>query len=82
MFIKQQICDVEVFSDASYTGYGGFVSDDTDQNCSGSWTEFESEQSSMWRELQAVNRLLPKLLSAWRGVAFGGTWIILTLFIF
>ena len=38
-FMEQKVHDVEVFSDASFTGYGGFVSG------SGNWTEAEVRDS-------------------------------------
>ena len=59
-FVSQTVCDVEVYSDASSVGYGGFILGIKYQNGSGSWTDSESEKSSTWRELEAVFRLLVK----------------------
>ena len=53
-----------MFSDASSTGYGGFVSGAKYTACSGNWTEAEARESSTWRELQAVQKILPRLISS------------------
>jgi hypothetical protein len=66
-FVTKQDCSKEVFSDASATGYGGFISGDNGQNCSGSWSDSESEKSYTWTELQAVYKVLPKFAGALRG---------------
>ena len=43
-----------VYSDASETGYGGYVVEHGSCVSYGQWTESEAQQSSTWRELAAV----------------------------
>ncbi|VDI79474.1 Hypothetical predicted protein [Mytilus galloprovincialis] len=53
--------DYYVFSDASGTSFGGFVttgSEDEPLEMFGSWSMAEQAESSTWRELEAVKRLL------------------------
>ena len=47
-----------VYSDASDTGYGGYVIEHGACVAYGQWTEQEAQQSSTWRELTAVLRVL------------------------
>lgn len=47
-----------VFSDASDTGYGGYVQDHSNMRFHGEWTQAESLKSSTWRELAAVLRII------------------------
>ena len=47
-----------VYSDASDTGYGGFVVEHGPCVAYGQWTECEARQSSTWRELTAVLQIL------------------------
>ena len=47
-----------VYSDASDTGYGGFVVEHGPCVAYGQWTEWEARQSSTWRELTAVLQIL------------------------
>ena len=47
-----------VYSDASDTGYGGYVVEHGPCVTYGQWTEHEAQQSSTWRELSAVLRVL------------------------
>lgn len=47
-----------VYTDASESGYGGYVVENVDQDLVGSWSEIEMRKSSTWRELEAVNRML------------------------
>ena len=47
-----------VYSDASETGYGGYVVEHGACVSYGQWTESEAEQSSTWRELAAVLQVL------------------------
>ena len=49
---------MQIFSDASDTGYGGFVQGDPKLRFHGIWTAAESRASSTWRELAAVYRIL------------------------
>ena len=47
-----------VYSDASDTGYGGYVVEHGPCSAYGQWTEEEAKQSSTWRELTAVCQVL------------------------
>ena len=47
-----------VYSDASDTGYGGYVVEHGPCVAYGQWTDHEAQQSSTWRELSAVLRVL------------------------
>ena len=47
-----------VYSDASDTGYGGYTVDVGPRIAQGQWSESESQASSTWRELEAINRIL------------------------
>lgn len=55
--------EIEVFSDASGDGYGGYVSlgagaSNEETEVFGSWNHDETRQSSSWREAEAVQRVL------------------------
>ena len=56
-----------VYSDASGTGYGGYVVNIIDNEVMGRWNSVESIQSSTWRELEAVYRVLLSLLDILQG---------------
>ena len=47
-----------VYSDASDTGYGGYVVEHGPCGAYGQWTEHGAQQSSTWRELSAMLRVL------------------------
>lgn len=47
-----------VYSDASDMGYGGLVVDHGPYVAHGQWSDVEDKQSSTWRELKAVSRVL------------------------
>lgn len=47
-----------VYSDASDVGFGGYVVEHGPLVAHGSWTANEAQQSSTWRELVAVSRVL------------------------
>ena len=47
-----------VYSDASSTGYGGYLVEHGNMVANGHWSESESKQSSTWRELRAVRLVL------------------------
>ena len=51
-----------VYSDASSTGFGGFVENRSDLRFHGTWEESERNKSSTWRELAAVFHILCKLV--------------------
>ena len=57
-FIGIEATDKVMFSDASGSGFGGFIEHLTDSELIGSWSEAESAKSSTWRELEAVRRLV------------------------
>ena len=46
------------YSDASDTGYGGYVVELGPHTVSGCWSEDEARHSSTWRELKAVDKVL------------------------
>lgn len=56
-----------VYTDASGTGYGGYVVNLTDHEIMGSWNFIESCQSSTWRELEAVYRVLKSIVDQLKG---------------
>ena len=47
-----------VYSDASDTGYGGYLVEHSPCMAYGQWTEHEAQQISTWQELAAVQRVL------------------------
>lgn len=49
---------VTMFTDASKTGYGGYMHGNSQNGVYGQWTCSEMQESSTWRELEAVNRVL------------------------
>ena len=51
-----------VYSDASATGYGGFTVEHGCHAANGAWSEEEMAQSSTWRELKAMRKVLESLL--------------------
>lgn len=50
-----------VFSDASDTGYGGYMVEHGPYVAHGQWSEAEAGQSSTWRELRAVGQVLESI---------------------
>ena len=65
--------DYYVFIDASGTGFGGFVttgSEDEPLEMFGSWSMAEQAESSTWRELEAVKRLLINFVNILSGKSF------------
>ena len=51
------------YSDASSTGYGGYIVEHGSYVACGQWTQVEAVKSSIWRELRAVELTLQSLLS-------------------
>ena len=47
-----------VYSDASNIGFGGYIVEHSLHVAQGNWLEHEAKQSSTWRELVAVGRVL------------------------
>ena len=52
-----------VYSDASGTGFGGYMVEHGPQIAHGQWTTWEAEQSSTWRELKSVSTVLESFAS-------------------
>ena len=52
-----------VFSDASDVGYGGYTVEHGMHTAHGNWLPEEAQQSSTWRELVAVHRVLEAIAS-------------------
>ena len=61
-FCNDHSCNTIVFSDASNTGYGGYIVENPLSTAHGMWSEKERTQSSTWRELVAVSRILSSLV--------------------
>ena len=62
--------DFHVFCDASEIGFGGHLttgSEDEPVEIYGSWSREEQAQSSTWRELEAVNRVLRNVINKLNG---------------
>ena len=57
------------FSDASSTGYGGYVVELGSEVAHGQWSELQMVQSSTWRELKAVDLVLRSFASKLAGHA-------------
>ncbi|KAK3084685.1 hypothetical protein FSP39_017394 [Pinctada imbricata] len=58
-----EVCDAKVYCDASGVGYGGYVTSDLcefpdEEHMYGSWDLSEQKESSTWREIESVNRVL------------------------
>ena len=58
-----KVFDCEIFCDTSDVGFGGFVNSDLDSHLEnietfGNWTESESLESSTWRLLECVKRVI------------------------
>ena len=49
---------MNVYCDASDTGYGAFIKEKDNSEVLGLWRSEESCPSSTWRELESVNRSL------------------------
>ena len=61
-FCNDHSCNTIVFSDASSTGYGGYIVENLLSVAHGMWSETERTQSSTWRELVAVSIVLSSLV--------------------
>lgn len=62
---KEDVSSIVVYCDASDTGFGGHLTmgsdfEQTESECYGVWNEWENKQSSTWRELETVKRILTK----------------------
>ena len=56
-------CSRIVYSDASSTGYGGYLVDTGEENVQGMWDSSDALKSSTWRELRAVDLVLKSLVT-------------------
>ncbi|CAC5361374.1 unnamed protein product [Mytilus coruscus] len=54
---------VIVYSDASNTGYGGYVVETPFNIAHGMWSECEASKSSTWKELNAVRNILLSMIN-------------------
>ena len=54
-------CSRIIYSDASNTGFGGYIVNVADTVSHGLWDNSESQKSSAWRELKAVELILNSL---------------------
>ena len=52
-----------VYSDASNTGFGGYIVEHGQYVVHGHWDAVEAQQSSTWRELKGVRLVLQSLIS-------------------
>ncbi|CAC5418723.1 unnamed protein product [Mytilus coruscus] len=57
-FTSDLSCQSVVYSDASNTGYGGYIVEKPFNIAHGMWSECESTKSSTWKELNAVKHIL------------------------
>ncbi|XP_072166403.1 uncharacterized protein [Diadema setosum] len=64
-FVKP--CNATLFTDASATGYGAYVCEDSNLELVGFWKEQEKEYSSSWREIEALSRALKSFGSCLEG---------------
>ena len=53
-----------IYSDASDTGFGGYMVEHGPQIAHGQWPAWEAQQSSTWRELKAVSTVLQSFASS------------------
>ena len=56
-------CSKIVYSDASSTGYGGYIVDTGEETVQGMWNSEDALKSSTWRELKAVDIVLKSLVN-------------------
>lgn len=57
-FTTDVSCNTIVYSDASSTGYGGYIVENPANIAHGMWSDSEKLLSSTWRELTAVKKVL------------------------
>ena len=58
---------IHIYSDASNSGYGGYILDRSDSEVIGTWTNAETNESSTWRELVALERVFNNFLECLEG---------------
>lgn len=64
-----------VYSDASESGYGGYMVELGPEIAHGQWSEAEALLSSTWRELKGVYLVLLSFAENWQGVESSGLLI-------
>ena len=57
-----EFCQQILFSDASGTGYGGYIVETPTDIAHGMWLDSEKGNSSTWKELTAVKQVLLSLI--------------------
>ena len=57
-FTTDVSCNTIVYSDASSTGYGGYIVENPNSIAHGMWSDSEKLLSSTWKELTAVKKVL------------------------
>ncbi|CAC5399039.1 unnamed protein product [Mytilus coruscus] len=60
---KHLSIDILIYSDASNTGYGGYVVETPFNIAHGMWSECEASKSSTWKELNAVRNILLSMIN-------------------
>lgn len=61
-FATDLSCQSIVYSDASNSGYGGYIVENPLSIAHGMWTDSDATQSSTWKELTAVKKVLISLV--------------------
>jgi hypothetical protein len=62
-FTSDLSCQSIFYSDASNTGYGGYIVETPTNIAHGMWSECESSNSSTWKELTAVKHILLSMIN-------------------
>ncbi|XP_071149234.1 uncharacterized protein [Mytilus edulis] len=65
--LDEKVCTSVVYTDASGTGFGGYIVEYEESEVIGSWKPDEQVKSSTWRELEAVYRMLMSKLNYLKG---------------
>ena len=67
LFDSDLHCYTVIYSDASSTGYGGYIVENPNSIAHGMWSESEKLNSSTWKELTAVKNVLMSLIDFVKG---------------
>ncbi|CAC5423237.1 unnamed protein product [Mytilus coruscus] len=62
-FSVDESCHSIIYSDASDTGFGGYIVETPQNIAHGMWVESERSNSSTWKELSAVKKVLLSLIN-------------------
>ncbi|CAC5359726.1 unnamed protein product [Mytilus coruscus] len=62
-FSVDESCHSIIYSDASDTGFGGYIVETPQNIAHGMWVESEYSNSSTWKELSAVKKVLLSLIN-------------------